>query len=84
MAERLTAVCERFLGLSPTLLGHLPRDPQVSVAVRERRPLLLTRGQTPAGRAVERVAAALLDDRSAEPAPRSGLGGLVSRLIGRR
>lgn len=37
VAEKLSAVAERFLSVSPTYLGCIPHDPQVQKWVRERR-----------------------------------------------
>lgn len=52
---RLKAVAERHLGRQPELLGVVPRDEQVALAVRRRRPL----GPGPALEALRAIAAKL-------------------------
>ena len=71
---RLAGVCRRFLGVEPQLLGLVPLDPQVRVAVRRQVPLLLAAPQSPAARAVDAMARRLLD------CPPPATGGLLAYL----
>ncbi len=46
--NRLSAVCEKFLQFTPTYLGHIRLDNQVTAAVRKQRPFIELYPNTPA------------------------------------
>ncbi|MFW6058548.1 MAG: MinD/ParA family protein [Phycisphaeraceae bacterium] len=75
--ERIGAVCERFLGVSPRYAGYLCSDARVPLSVRRRRPFVLESPQTPASECMERLAHRL--DRHAS-SPRGE--GLLRRMAG--
>lgn len=55
--ERFSGACRKFLGTAPELIGWVPADDAVLLSVEDREPLVLTRPQSPAARAIARVAA---------------------------
>lgn len=59
VSGRIGAVAQRFLGFSPEALGFVPLDEAVRAAVRERMPLLVSKPEAPAARAVVSLADAL-------------------------
>lgn len=83
--DRLVASSRQFLGVvvAPLGPGAVRADPQVGLAVRERRPFVVAYPGSPAARGVRRLARALAREHAA-PLPR-GLrpgffGGLAARL----
>jgi flagellar biosynthesis protein FlhG len=85
---RVSAVCERFLGLSVGLAGHVAHDLRVVAAVRSRRPFVLTHPKCEASRDMRQVALRVAQQigvgRSSGGRERggSGLAGLFARLLG--
>ncbi len=57
--NRLTAVCQRFLGFAPKYLGHIRLDRAMSDAVCRQKPLLQINPQAPAALDCTSIAAAL-------------------------
>ncbi|HBT47457.1 MAG TPA: hypothetical protein DEA73_06220 [Peptococcaceae bacterium] len=76
-AARLQATARRFLAVEVPLLGIVPEDRTVGLAVREQRPLVLHYPSSPAARALEEVADRLA---GAPPSPTGGRGGFWQRL----
>jgi flagellar biosynthesis protein FlhG len=58
----LAAAAQRFAGLSLGLLGALPRDPAVELAVRRRVPVLLGAPDSPAAQQLRMIAGSFLSD----------------------
>lgn len=56
----IKSVCQEFLGLQPQLLGHLPFDPAVEIAVNQMSPLTLFGKKNQAGTALKQMARAFL------------------------
>lgn len=86
---RLSAVCGRFLGIRPKLLGSIAQDLRVAQAVRARRPLVLHSPDSPAARHMVSLAAQLIEELGvATPQGRSRTSGgfraaLARILLGR-
>jgi len=74
--DRVSNVCQKFLGLTITYAGYLPSDPQVRASVRMRLPFVLGERDTPAAIAMNALAHRL-DKHAAEP---SRQGGLLRRM----
>ncbi len=77
--DRLEAACRHFLGFSPPLAGVVPADPAVAASVRHRLPLLADAADSPAGHAMQRLAATLdrrggHEGASAAPSPHRASG----------
>jgi len=73
--ERIAAVCERFLKISPRFAGYMVNDARVPLSVRRRRPFVLEHPHCAASECMHRLAHRL--DRHAA-APRGG--GLLRRM----
>ncbi len=56
VSRTLARVARRYLGMTVTELGFVPRDPCVPRSVREKRPFLLAAPRSPASRAVRELA----------------------------
>jgi flagellar biosynthesis protein FlhG len=82
---RIASVCGRFLGCKLPLLGWVGLDPQVGLAVRRRRPVLLENARCQASRDLRALAEATSRVFSgAAPAPagtRPGIAGWLVRTI---
>jgi flagellar biosynthesis protein FlhG len=55
VAEKLAAICERFLARSPRFVGWMPRSRTVLRGIVEQRPFVLEDDGSPAGRCLERL-----------------------------
>lgn len=73
--DRLSATCQRFLGLSIRLAGHVVHDARVPMAVRRRRPFVLDYPNADASQCIGRLAHRL-DRHAVEP----GAVGLMRRM----
>ena len=82
---RIAAVCQKFLGYAPAMLGWIAQDRHVGDAVRKRRPFMLEHPRSPASRCVESVATAALATLApagaAAQRKTEGLSDLLSRLV---
>ena len=56
----IKSVCADFLSLHPQMLGHLPFDPAVEIAINQMSPQTLFRKKSPAGSALKQMARAFL------------------------
>lgn len=54
--ERIARVARQFLGVNVLEAGHVPTDPSVPQAVRQRRPFMLTHPRCPAGQSIAQLA----------------------------
>ncbi len=87
---RLTAVCGRFLGVRPKLLGSIAQDLRVAQAVRARCPVVLHAPESAAARHMVVLATRLIDRLGvgvphAAPRTASGFRAALARiLLGRR
>lgn len=78
---RVAAVCDRFLGYPLPLAGIVEQDERVRVAVRERRPFLVTSPKSAASRSVRSLCGSLIQQMGGEaPATPSG-GGSLTRML---
>ena len=71
--NRIAAVCQRFLGLSPSFAGFVTSDAQVPLAVRRRHPLVLEAPRSKAGNCLLSLAHRLDRHATADQADRRGL-----------
>jgi flagellar biosynthesis protein FlhG len=76
---RFEASCRQFLGAVVTPLGHVRADPNVSAAVRARRPFVVAYPAATASRSLRKVARDLAD----EAAPRPRRPGFFAALAAR-
>ncbi|MGI9951198.1 MinD/ParA family protein [Moorellaceae bacterium AZ2] len=83
-AARLQATARRFLAVEISLLGIIPEDRAVGLAVREQRPLVLHYPSSSAARAIEEVAARLLGAPPSSVGGRNGFWQRLSLLLGSR
>lgn len=79
--RRIESVAERFLSVSPTLLGWIPRDQRLADSVRARSPVAVRRRRAPSARAIARLGARLtargaISARARQGWMRRALGGL--------
>ena len=75
--NRIAAVCQRFLGLSPSFAGHVTSDAQVPLAVRRRHPVVLEAPRSKAGMCLLSLAHRLDRHAAADETTR---GGLLQRM----
>jgi flagellar biosynthesis protein FlhG len=59
-AEIIQSVCTDFLNIKPDILGYLPFDPVVQVAIDQMQPALLSQGNRPIQRGLDLVARRML------------------------
>ena len=84
---RIDRVSRRYLGRGVEFAGAVPVDPALQAAVRRQRPLAVVAPEAAASRAVDRIAARLVEehrgaaDGAADAAP-SGDRGFLQRLAG--
>jgi flagellar biosynthesis protein FlhG len=93
VSQRIVSTCQRFLGISPEVLGWIPFDDAVRAAVKARTPITLLRPDSPASKAMRRIAAELAlragvasDEetrRARGEAKRGGVKGFWGRVFGR-
>lgn len=79
--ERIAAVCQRFLNLSPRFAGHVPMDANVPLSIRRRRPFVLESPRTPASESLRQLVHRL--DRHAAQPPGEGLLRRMAAWLGR-
>ena len=79
-AQRLQGIARRFLQRDLDCLGYLPHDIAVSRAVRAQQPFTLFQPNSPATRAITRVAARLGYDEPPGPTGAAGVNGLLTRM----
>jgi len=82
--RRINAVCMRFLGAGPDLVGWTPRDDAVARAVAARRPFALAKPRSRPARRLRRAAAAVQTRLALTPARPVGRLGRLARLFGSR
>ncbi|MBK7642902.1 MAG: AAA family ATPase [Planctomycetes bacterium] len=80
VAERFRGVSHKFLGREPRSIGWIPDDREVVHSVSERQPVVLAHPGSPAAQALERIAAALVQEFTAAQA--RGLGRQLLRTVG--
>ncbi len=66
VSERISGVCNRFLGRAPTLLGCLPDDPAVRRAGNHRRPVVTREPQALISGQLRRLCVRVLEELSRE------------------
>lgn len=76
VAERLQAVCRRFLGREPEVAGYIPRDPEMSRSVCRQQPLCLSHADSASIRGIARIAVNL----GCERVRGTGSVGFLNRL----
>jgi len=69
--DRIAAVCDRFLKVSPRFAGYMVNDPRVALSVRRRRPFVLESPTCPASQCMHQLAHRL--DRHATAPQGNGL-----------
>lgn len=76
--QRLATVARRFLGVELEYVGAVPRDEAVVRAAQQQLAFVLDSPRSSAGRAVQAMAAQLVEG----PQPRTeGMGGLIQRML---
>lgn len=78
-AERIVAVCHKFLGASPRFLGAVPDDRAVVRSVAMRRPVVVSAPDSAAAKALRAIAREVLVELGTRP--RTGLGRTLGRLF---
>jgi len=79
-ADKLAMVAKRFLNMDLHSLGYVSDDPQVSKAVKQQRPFLLTYPQAQASRSIRNLAGRYLENATTAAAPANGLKGFLAKL----
>ena len=69
--DRISAVCRKFLGISPRYAGHICSDPRVQLSIRRRSPFVLDAPNTAAATCMNQLAHRM--DRHATEPPSAGL-----------
>ncbi|QQE11210.1 MinD/ParA family protein [Planctomycetota bacterium] len=69
--DRISAVCKKFLGISPRFAGHITADPRVQLSIRRRKPFTLESPNTVASNCMNQLAHRM--DRHATEPPSAGL-----------
>jgi flagellar biosynthesis protein FlhG len=78
--DKLTRVCQRFLGLTPAYFGYVPNDDYLKQAIRRQTTVVEAFPHSPAGRAFTRLAS--IADGWAPPArARGGVEFFIERLV---
>jgi len=80
VADRIASVAARFLGVSLSLAGQIPRDRHVAMAVQERVPFVVSYPRCPASTCMAALATRV-DESTADTAPRSGFFRRVFRFF---
>lgn len=78
--EKLTRVCDRFLGITPAYLGHLPDDDYVRLAIRRQTTVVEAFPSSLAARAFQRLAG-VVDGWDAPTQARGGVEFFMERLV---
>lgn len=79
--DRIAAVCQRFLGLTPRLAGHVVSDPRVALSVRRRNPFVIESPSCTASGCLHRLAHRL-DRHAAQPNHASLFRRMAGWLVG--
>jgi flagellar biosynthesis protein FlhG len=79
--EKLLRVCDRFLGLTPAYLGHVPNDDYLRQAIRRQATVVEAFPSSPSARAFQRLAS-LADGWTPVARARGGVEFFMERLIG--
>ena len=78
--DKLTRVCERFLGLTPAYFGYVPHDDYLRQAIRRQTTVVEAFPQSPSARAFQRLAR-VTDGWAAPVRARGGVEFFVERLV---
>lgn len=81
--KRLEETCARFLDVTLTLLGAVPRDPRMLQAIRSRSPVSVAWPSSPSARALKEIAHCA-DTRVMAGSPWGGVEFFVDRLVAAR
>lgn len=79
--DRIAAVCQRFLQITPRLAGHVVSDPRVALSVRRRTPFVLESPTSLASMCLHRLAHRL-DRHAAQPPGQSLFRRMTGWLVG--
>ncbi len=74
--ERISGVCDRFLGYHLPMIGYVRKDKHVTQAVRSRVPYMIDAPKSPAGKDMQRLAQSLIEW--------AGIEGRAAAVSGRR
>lgn len=78
-AQRICAVCTKFLGFAPRFVGGVPEDRALVRSVAMRRPVVVSAPESEAARALRTIARSVLIELGERP--RTGLGRSLARLF---
>lgn len=78
--DKLSRVCDRFLGIKLMSLGNIPNDPHLSRAVKRQQPVSLLYPNAESTRCLEAICVKLLNVAPVEK--KTGIRSFVSRLVG--
>jgi flagellar biosynthesis protein FlhG len=78
--EKLTRVCHRFLGITPSYFGYVPNDDYLRQAIRAQATVVEAFPGSPSARAFQRLALAA-DGWTAPVQARGGVEFFVERLV---
>ena len=78
--DKLARVCDRFLGMTPTYLGHVPQDEYLRQAVRRQATVVETHPSSPSARAFHKLALTV-DGWTAATAAHGGIEFFMERMV---
>lgn len=79
--RKLSSVSERFLDIPLDYLGEIPYDGNISKAVMKQQPIAVSFPESPAAKAIGRIADSLLGGGSREPELKRGLSDLLKEFF---
>jgi len=79
-ADKLAMVAKRFLNMDLHSLGYVSDDPQVSKAVKQQRPFLLTYPQAQASKSIRNLVGRYLESSTMTDVSTNGLKGFLAKL----
>ena len=79
-ADKLAMVAKRFLNMDLHSLGYVSDDPQVSKAVKQQRPFLLTYPQAQASKSIRNLVGRYLESSTMNDVSTNGLKGFLAKL----
>ena len=82
--NKLKLVVEKFLDVSLSYLGSVPKDNNMVKSVMMQKPVIVSYPDSPAARAFENLSSKMMGVEPVAPSGRRGIAGLFSAVLGRR
>ena len=82
--NKLQLVVEKFLDVSLSYLGSVPKDNNMVKSVMMQKPVIVSYPDSPAARAFENLSSKMMGVEPVAPSGRRGIAGLFSAVLGRR